>query len=134
MCDAYSGCKFLLAHMYCFSGVFDLILKFHKVQPLCKDVATIIALLAKKINTDSGLKSKIYHQNKLYLFICPQNRTLSSDEQFIDINIDKLTEEEPDKFILRAHADGKPEYLQQNVGGVTYKAVKVGDKIYIPNN
>lgn len=59
---------------------------------------------------------------------------VSSDEQFIDINIDKLTEEEPDKFILRAHADGKPEYLQQNVGGVTYKAVKVGDKIYIPNN
>ena len=32
--------------MYCFSGVFDLILKFHKVQPLCKDVATIIALFA----------------------------------------------------------------------------------------
>lgn len=59
---------------------------------------------------------------------------VSSDEQFIDVNIDKLTEEEPDKFILRAHADGKPEYLQQNVGGVTYKAVKVGDKIYIPNN
>ena len=54
---------------------------------------------------------------------------VSSDEQFIDINIDKLTQEEPDKFILRAHADGKPEYLQQNVGGVTYKAVKVGDKI-----
>ena len=50
------------------------------------------------------------------------------------LNIDKLTEEEPDKFILRAHADGKPEYLQQNVGGITYKAVKVGDKIYIPNN
>lgn len=59
---------------------------------------------------------------------------VSSDEQFIDINIDKLTEEKPDKFILRAHADGKPGYLQQNVDGVTYKAVKVGDKIYIPNN
>ena len=53
---------------------------------------------------------------------------------YVSINIDKLTEEKPDKFILRAHADGKPEYLQQNVGGVTYKAVKVGDKIYIPNN
>ena len=59
---------------------------------------------------------------------------VSSDEQFIDVNINKLAEEEPDKFILRAHADGKPEYLQQNVGGVTYKAVKVGEKIYIPNN
>lgn len=59
---------------------------------------------------------------------------VSSDEQFIDVNIGKPTEEEPDKFILRAHADGKPENLQQNVGGVTYKAIKVGDKIYIPNN
>ena len=49
---------------------------------------------------------------------------VSSDEQFINVNIDKLTEEEPDKFILRAHADGKPEYLQQNVGGVTIKPSK----------
>ena len=59
---------------------------------------------------------------------------VSSDEQFIDVNIDKLTEEEPDKFILRAHADGKTEYLEKTIGGTTYKAVKVGDKIYIPNN
>ena len=59
---------------------------------------------------------------------------VSSDEQFIDVNIDKLTEEEPDKFILRAHADGKPEYFEKTIGGTTYKAVKVGEKIYIPNN
>ncbi len=59
---------------------------------------------------------------------------VSSDEQFIDVNIDKLAEEEPDKFILRAFAQGKPEYLQQNINGVAYKAVKVGEKIYIPNN
>lgn len=59
---------------------------------------------------------------------------VSSDEQFIDVNIDKLTEEEPDKFILRAHADGKPEYLEKTIGSTTYKAVKVGEKIYIPNN
>lgn len=59
---------------------------------------------------------------------------VSSDEQFIDVNIDKLTEEEPDKFVLRAFAQGKPEYLQQNINGVAYKAVKVGEKIYIPNN
>ena len=59
---------------------------------------------------------------------------VSSDEQFIDVNIDKLTEEEPDKFILRSHADGKPEYLEKTIGGTTYKAVKVGDKIYIHNN
>ena len=59
MCDANCGCEFLLAHVYCFSGVFDLILKFHKVQPLCKDVATIIALFAEKINPYYMPKSKI---------------------------------------------------------------------------
>lgn len=59
---------------------------------------------------------------------------VSSDEQFIDVNIDKLTVEKPEKFILRAHADGKPEYLEKTIDGTTYKAVKVGEKIYIPNN
>ena len=47
-------------------------------------------------------------------------------EQFFDILFRK--------FILRAHADGKPEYLEKTIGGTTYKAVKVGEKIYIPNN
>lgn len=28
----------------------------------------------------------------------------------------------------------KPEYLEKTIGGTTYKAVKVGEKIYIPNN
>ncbi len=59
---------------------------------------------------------------------------ISSDEQFLDVNIDKLTEKRPDKFILRTPADGKPEYLEQTIEGDTYKAVKIGDKIYIPNN
>ena len=58
---------------------------------------------------------------------------VSDDEQFIEGNIPILSNQ-TDKFVLRAYANGKPEYLQQNVGGVTYKAVKVGDKIYIPNN
>ena len=59
---------------------------------------------------------------------------ISDDTQFLDGNIDRLTKLEPTKFILRANANGKPVYLQQNVGGVIYKAVKVDDKIYIPNN
>ena len=58
---------------------------------------------------------------------------VSDNSQFTEGNIPLLVAPS-DKYILRAHADGKPEYLQQNVGGVTYKAVKVGDKIYIPNN
>lgn len=59
---------------------------------------------------------------------------ISDDTQFLDGNIERLTEPEPDKFILRASADGKPEYLEQTIDGTTYKVVKVGDKTYIPNN
>ena len=33
----------------------------------------------------------------------------------------------------RATADGIPEYIEQNVNGITYKAIKVADKIYILN-
>ena len=59
---------------------------------------------------------------------------VSDDTQFLDCNIERLTKPEPEKFILRAYANGEPEYFEKNIGGTTYKAVKVGDKFYIPNN
>ena len=59
---------------------------------------------------------------------------ISDDTQFLDGNIERLTEPEPGKFILRAGVEGKPEYLTQTIDGTIYKVVKVGDKIYIPNN
>ena len=59
---------------------------------------------------------------------------VSDDTQFLDGNIERLTKEQPDKDILRATANGEAEYFEKNIGGTTYKAVKVGDKIYIPNN
>ncbi len=57
---------------------------------------------------------------------------ISNDEKFLDVNITKA---EPDNehFILRANADGKPENITYEIDGITYKAVKVGDKIYIPD-
>ena len=58
---------------------------------------------------------------------------VSKEEQIIDINIEK-PEIDNDCLILRATADGKPEYAKQNINGTTYKAVKVADKIYIPNS
>ena len=57
---------------------------------------------------------------------------VSKEEQIIDINIEK-PEIDNKNLILRATADGKPEYVEQNINGATYKAVKVADKIYIPN-
>lgn len=38
---------------------------------------------------------------------------VSDDTQFLDGNIDHLTKEYPDKFILRANATGKPEYIKK---------------------
>ena len=56
----------------------------------------------------------------------------SKEEKMLDVNIDKLTEE-TDNYILRAMVDGKPEYIAQEINSITYKAIKVGVKIYVPN-
>ena len=52
--------------------------------------------------------------------------------KFTDGNIDRI-DECANKIFLRANADGKPEYVPQTINGITYKAVKVADKIYIPD-
>ena len=57
---------------------------------------------------------------------------VSKEENMLDINIEKVAQDN-EHIILRATADGMPEYIEQNVNGVTYKAIKVADKIYIPN-
>lgn len=57
---------------------------------------------------------------------------VSKAENIIDINITPA-QQDKEHFILRASADGKPEHIEQNVNGITYKAIKVADKIYIPN-
>lgn len=56
----------------------------------------------------------------------------SKQEQILDINIE-LAPQDNEHIILRANADDKPEYLTQTINGVTYKAIKVADKIYIPD-
>ena len=53
-------------------------------------------------------------------------------EDIIDINIEPA-QEDKDHFLLRATADGKPEYVEHNINGATYKAVKVADRLYVPN-
>ncbi len=53
-------------------------------------------------------------------------------EKFSDCNISRIPPN-TDQLSLRAIAHGKPEYTTQQVDGVTYKAVKVADKIYVPN-
>ena len=56
----------------------------------------------------------------------------SKQEQMLDINIEPA-QQDNEHIILRANADDKPEYLTQTINGITYKAIKVADKIYIPD-
>ena len=56
----------------------------------------------------------------------------SKQEQMLEINIEPAPQDN-EHIILRANADDKPEYLTQTINGVTYKAIKVADKMYIPN-
>jgi len=57
---------------------------------------------------------------------------VSSSDKFIDVNIDPI-QQDNNQLILRATAEGKPEYVDHIINCVTYKAVKVADKIYIAN-
>ena len=57
---------------------------------------------------------------------------VSKKENMLDINIEKV-EYNKDRIFLRAEQDGTPEETTQTINGITYKAIKVADKIYIPN-
>lgn len=57
---------------------------------------------------------------------------VSKQENMLDINI-KPIKENSNKLLLRTYATGKPEHIKQTINGQTYSAIKIGDKIYIPN-
>ena len=57
---------------------------------------------------------------------------VSNSDQFLDFNIEPI-KEDTEHIILRATAEGKPEYINKIVNGTTYKAIKVNNKVYSPN-
>lgn len=57
---------------------------------------------------------------------------VGSDEKFGDGNIDK-TEYDSEHIILRANDSGKPIYLDYQLQGISYRAVQVNGKTYIPD-
>lgn len=57
---------------------------------------------------------------------------VSDDTQFLDGNIERLTEPKQDKLILRACSMGEPSIIIQNVGSEERNAIQVNDKIYVP--
>ena len=80
----------------------------------------------------NGMFEKLWQFSSLLIQKGLKVLEVSSLEKIIDINI-KPSPEDKEHIILRANADGKPEYINQTIDGITYKAVKVGNKIYIPN-
>lgn len=58
---------------------------------------------------------------------------VSDDTQFLDGNIERLTIPEPEKFVLRASACGRPITTIENVGGRNIKRIKVNNKFYNQN-
>ncbi len=57
---------------------------------------------------------------------------VSKQENMLDIDI-KPIKESSNKLFLRAYTTGKPEHVEQPINGQTYNAIKIGNKIYIPN-
>lgn len=57
---------------------------------------------------------------------------VSDDTQFLDGNIERLTEPKQDKLILRACSMGEPSRIIQKVGSENHHAIQVNDKVYIP--
>lgn len=57
---------------------------------------------------------------------------VGNNSKFLDGNIARI-DVDTEKMVLRANAKGKPEYINKTVDDITYRAVKVADKVYIPD-
>ncbi len=57
---------------------------------------------------------------------------VGNESKFFDGNMERV-EEKSDKIYLRAGARGLPEQATQTIAGVTYRAIKVDDRIYVPD-
>lgn len=55
---------------------------------------------------------------------------VSDDTQFLDGNIERLTEEHPNKFILRASAECEPTLEIKTINDEQCETVSVGGKTY----
>jgi len=81
----------------------------------------------------NGMHEKLWQFSAMLVAKGLKVLEVSKLENVIDININPI-EEDKEHIVLRATAEGKPEYIDQNVNGTIYKAIKVADKIYIPDS
>ena len=58
---------------------------------------------------------------------------VGSTDKFLDGNIDKMQKQDTEYMHARVTCNGRPIETTFTVEGVVYKALKVGDKIYVPD-
>lgn len=58
---------------------------------------------------------------------------VAAGSYFLEGTLPKVEKEDSENYLLRAYQDGLPKETTLTVDGVTYKAVQVDDKIYVPN-
>lgn len=80
----------------------------------------------------NGMFEKLWEFSALMIQHKIQVLEVANNTKFLDGNIDKV-EYDASHIALRATAKGLPEYTVYITGGITYKAIKVADKIYVPD-
>ena len=80
----------------------------------------------------NGMFEQLWQFSKYILDKGMQVVEVSKNDNFLDGNVNRL-EYDAEHIIARATAKGKPENVIHEVNGIKYKAVKVADKIYIPD-
>lgn len=80
----------------------------------------------------NGMFEKLWEFNSLMVQHKIQVLEVATDTRFFDGTIDKVEYDE-NHIALRATAKGLPEYTTYTLDGIIYKAIKVADKIYVPD-
>jgi len=57
---------------------------------------------------------------------------VGSNDKIQDVNIEPA-EYDKNHIFLRACAKGQPQYIDHTIDGEIFKAIQVGEKVYIPN-
>lgn len=80
----------------------------------------------------NGMFEKLWQFSALMVQNKIQIIEVSNSDKFIDVNIG-LVDYDANHIALRATAKGLPENTSYTLDGTTYKVIKVGDKIYVPD-
>ncbi len=80
----------------------------------------------------NGMFEKLWEFSALMIQHKIQVLEVANDTKFLDGNIGKV-EYDANHIALRATAKGLPENSTYIQNGITYKAIKVDDKIYVPD-